>query len=109
LNDYSPFNIIIMDILPLITVIVSGAIGGNLAGSFMPKVSMGKITNTIVGAIGGGLGGYLFDMVGMSGSGVPGSGANDFRNIATTFFAGSLSGGTVMLIIGYVKQMMSKK
>ncbi len=98
-----------MEILPLITVLISGAIGGNLAGSFMPKVSLGKVGNTIAGIVGGGLGGYLFDMVGMSGTGVPGSGATDFRNIITTFLAGALSGGAVMLIIGYLIQMMSKK
>lgn len=98
-----------MDILPLITVLISGAIGGRIAGSLMPKVSLGKLGNLIAGVIGGGLGGYLFDMLGMSGTGVPGSAANDFRNIITTFLAGALSGGAVMLIIGYLIQMMSKK
>lgn len=98
-----------MEILPLITVLVSGAIGGNLAGSFMPRVSMGRVVNSMAGVVGGGLGGYLFDQIGMSGTGVPGSGAMDIMNILKTFAAGSLSGGTIMLIIGYLIKMMGKK
>ncbi len=98
-----------MEILPLITVLTSGAIGGNLAGSFMPKVSMGKVGNTIAGIVGGGLGGYLFDMLGMTGTGVPGSGATDLRNFLTTFFASALSGGTMMLFLGYLFGIKNKK
>ncbi len=98
-----------MELLPLITVLISGAIGGVVTGRLMPKVSMGEVGNLIAGVIGGGLGGYLFDMVGMSGTGVPGAGANDFRNLLTTFFAGVLSGGAVMLTIGYILSRKNKK
>ncbi len=97
-----------MEILPLMTVLISGGIGGVLAGRLMPRVSMGKIGNLIAGIIGGGVGGYLFDMVGMSGTGVPGAGATDLRNIFTTFFAGGLSGGAMMLAIGYLIGIKNK-
>ncbi|MBS4042642.1 MAG: hypothetical protein KGZ59_02375 [Chitinophagaceae bacterium] len=98
-----------MDILPLITVLVSGAIGGNLAGQLMPRVSMGRVFNSLFGIIGGGLGGYLFDQFGMTGTGVPGSGSKDVMNILTTFAGGCLSGGTIMLIIGYFIKLKGKK
>ena len=98
-----------MQILPLITVLISGAIGGILTGRLMPKVSMGRVINLIAGVVGGGLGGYLFDMIGMSGTGVPGAGAADMKNFLTTFVAGILSGGAMMLTIGYIIEMMNKK
>ena len=98
-----------MDILPLITVLLSGAIGGVIGGQLMPRFSMGKLGNLIIGVIGGGLGGYLLDQFGMSGTGVPGSGAMDLMNIVTTTAGSSLSGGAFTIIIGYIKGTMAKK
>ena len=98
-----------MQILALITVLSSGAIGGVLAGRSMPKISMGKVGNLIAGIIGGGIGGYFFDMIGMSGTGEPGAGATDLRNFLTTFVTGALSGGAIMLIIGFIIAKKNKK
>ena len=49
--------------LPLIIQLVSGAVGGNLAGSLMKKFSLGTLGNSIVGILGGGLGGQLLGMM----------------------------------------------
>jgi len=43
--------------LPLIIQLVSGAVGGNLAGSLMKNLSLGSLWNSVVGILGGGLGG----------------------------------------------------
>ena len=43
--------------LPLIIQLVSGAVGGNLAGKLMKNFSLGTLWNSIAGILGGGLGG----------------------------------------------------
>ena len=47
------------NLLPLITQLISGAVGGNVAGSLMKKLSLGTLGNSIVGILGGGLGGQI--------------------------------------------------
>ena len=53
------------NLLPLIVQLVSGAIGGNVAGSLMKKFSMGTLWNSIIGILGGGLGGQILGMLGL--------------------------------------------
>ena len=48
-----------MNIVALIIQIISGAIGGNLAGGAMKDTSLGMAGNSIAGAIGGVAGGQL--------------------------------------------------
>ena len=43
-----------MDIVSLVVQLVSGAIGGNLAGSLLKNLSLGALGNSLAGAIGGG-------------------------------------------------------
>ncbi len=54
--------------LPLIIQLISGAVGGNLAGSLMKNLSMGSLWNSIVGILGGGLGGKVLGMLGLGGA-----------------------------------------
>ena len=53
-------------ILPLIIQLVSGAVGGNLAGALMKKFSLGTLLNSVVGILGGGIGGQLLGMLGLA-------------------------------------------
>jgi len=46
-------------LLPLIIQLVSGALGGNVAGSLLKNFSLGTLGNSIAGIVGGGLGGTL--------------------------------------------------
>ena len=39
-------------LLPLIIQLVSGAVGGNVAGSLMKKFSLGTLGNSLVGILG---------------------------------------------------------
>ena len=48
-----------MDILSTVISLVSGAVGGNVAGAASPDNSLGGVGNTIVGLVGGGLGGSI--------------------------------------------------
>ena len=64
-------------ILPLIIQLVSGAAGGNLAGSLMKNLSLGTLGNSIAGILGGGLGGQLLGMLGMAGGAEQQTGLQD--------------------------------
>jgi uncharacterized membrane protein YeaQ/YmgE (transglycosylase-associated protein family) len=48
-----------MNIVSLIIQLVSGAAGGNIAGSLLKKFDLGPVGNSIAGIVGGGLGGGL--------------------------------------------------
>jgi len=91
--------------LPLIVQLVSGAVGGNLAGSLMKKFSLGTLWNSVVGILGGGIGGQLLGMLGVS----TGSGQMDVAGIVGSIAGGGVGGGVLMAIIGVIKQAMGKK
>jgi uncharacterized membrane protein YeaQ/YmgE (transglycosylase-associated protein family) len=59
------------NLLPLIIQLISGTVGGNVAGSFMKESSLGKVGTSIAGIVGGGIGGPLLGMLGMSTGGSP--------------------------------------
>ena len=92
------------NLLPLIVQLVSGAIGGNLAGSLMKKFSMGTLWNSIIGILGGGLGGQLLGMLGLD----LGGGEMDLAGILGNVAGGGVGGGVIMAIVGLIKNAMSK-
>jgi uncharacterized membrane protein YeaQ/YmgE (transglycosylase-associated protein family) len=53
--------------LALIIQIISGAVGGNIAGVILKNFSLGPIGNSIAGLVGGGIGGQLLSMLMSSG------------------------------------------
>jgi uncharacterized membrane protein YeaQ/YmgE (transglycosylase-associated protein family) len=58
----------------LVWSLVSGAVGGNLAGALMKAKSLGTLWNTVVGVLGGGIGGQILGALGLlQGAGVAGN------------------------------------
>ena len=93
--------------LGLIINLISGAVGGNLAGSLMKGSSLGTLWNSVVGIAGGGLGGYLLDMV-MPGMGdAAASSGMDIGSILSSVAGGGVGGGVGLAVIGMIKKMMS--
>ncbi len=92
-----------MEILPLIIQLISGAAGGNLAGSLMKKFSLGTLGNSLAGILGGGLGGQLLDLAGMA----MGEGGLDVGSILASIAGGGVGGGALMAIIGLIKNAMA--
>ena len=89
--------------LPLIIQLVSGAVGGNVAGAAMKDKSLGTIGNSVAGLVGGVGGGQVLDtLLGMGGGGM------DIGSILTQVAAGGVGGGALMAIAGIVKGMMKK-
>ena len=74
--------------LPLIIQLVSGAVGGNIAGSLMKNFSLGTLWNSVVGILGGGLGGQVFGMLGIG----DGGGEMDLSGILGSVGSGGVGG-----------------
>ena len=51
-----------MNIVSLIIQVISGAVGGNVAGAAMKESSLGTLGNSIAGIVGGGVGGTILQM-----------------------------------------------
>lgn len=83
--------------MEIIVGLLSGAVGGNLAGALLKKFSMGTLWNSVIGILGGGLGAQILGMLGLDLSGIIGSVAG-----------GTVGGGALMAIIGVIKNAISK-
>jgi uncharacterized membrane protein YeaQ/YmgE (transglycosylase-associated protein family) len=91
-------------LLPLIVQLISGAVGGNVAGSLMKNLSLGTLGNSIIGIVGGGLGGQLLSMLGIAASG----GGMDIGSIVGSIAGGGVGGGVLLAIIGVIKKAIAK-
>lgn len=89
-------------LLPIIINLISGAVGGNVAGGLMKKLSLGTMGNSIVGILGGGAGGALLGMLGID------AGASDIAGILGSVASGGVGGGLLMVIIGILKNIFAK-
>lgn len=86
-------------LMQIIVALISGGVGGNIAGALLKKFSLGPVGNTIVGLIGGGLGGQLLNSAGlMQSTGLLG-------NIGSSV----VGGGLLMTIVGLIKNAMANK
>lgn len=95
-----------MDILTLIIQLVSGALGGNVAGSLMKNISLGTLGNSIAGIVGGGLGGQILGSL----LNLPavGGGPLDIMSIIGQIASGGVGGGVLMAVIGIIRSMLNK-
>ncbi|WP_088340057.1 hypothetical protein [Robiginitalea sediminis] len=86
--------------LPLIIQLISGAVGGNVAGKILKNLSLGTLGNSLAGIVGGGVGGWLLGMLGLGGAD---AGAMDVSGILGSVAGGGVGGGAVMAVIGALK------
>lgn len=85
--------------LPMLLSLISGGVGGNIAGALLKQFSLGPIGNSVVGILGGAAGGALMTHVAaLAGSGTGGN------------IGGSAVGGAILMaIIGAIKNAMAGK
>jgi len=95
-----------MNIISLIIQLISGAVGGNVAGAAMKENSLGTLGNSIAGIVGGGLGGTVLQMA--LGSAAAGGGSMDLTSILSNVAGGGVGGAILMAIIGIIKNKMAK-
>jgi uncharacterized membrane protein YeaQ/YmgE (transglycosylase-associated protein family) len=93
-----------MEIVPLLIQLISGAVGGNLAGGLLKNLSLGTVGNSIVGILGGGLGGVLLHSLGVGTS----TGGVDMSSVIGSIAGGGVGGGVLLAIVGAIKNAMGK-
>lgn len=100
-----------MNIVALIIQLISGAAGGNAAGSMLKQFSLGPVGNSILGLIGGGVGGQLLSMLMAGGTGAAAAapGGMDITSIISNVAGGGIGGGILMIIVGLIKSKMAAK
>ena len=95
--------------LGLIISLISGAVGGNVAGGLMKNMSLGTLGNSIAGIAGGGLGGTILSMLGAGGVAEAAGSGLDIGSIIGSLASGGVGGGVVMAVIGVIRNMMAAK
>jgi len=93
-------------IIGLIIQLISGAVGGNVAGALLKNLSLGTAGNSIAGIIGGGIGGQLLGMLGAGGAAA--AGGLDLAGIISSIAGGGVGGGVLMAIVGLLKGLFAK-
>jgi uncharacterized membrane protein YeaQ/YmgE (transglycosylase-associated protein family) len=90
----------------LIIQLISGAIGGNIAGAALKDYSLGTLGNSIAGVVGGGVGGWLLQSL------VPAlaqtASTTDWSAVVGQVAGGGVGGAVLMIVVGVVKNMMGK-
>lgn len=96
-------------LLPLIIQLVSGALGGNVAGSLLKNISLGTLGNSIAGAVGGGLGGTLLGPLLTGGAPLIGAeGGLDVMSLVSQLVSGGAGGGLATVVVGLIRSMLAK-
>jgi uncharacterized membrane protein YeaQ/YmgE (transglycosylase-associated protein family) len=102
-----------MNVMGIVTDLIAGGVGGNIAGALLKKFDLGPIGNTVAGIVGGVGGGQLLSML-MSGgaaaavTSAASSGGMDMSSIIGNVAGGGVGGAIVMAIVGLVKAQISK-
>ena len=97
-----------MNIISLIIELISGAVGGNVAGAAMKENSLGTVGNSIAGILGGGAGGMILQAV-TGGNASAGGGSLDLTTILSNVAGGGVGGAILMAVIGIIKNKMAKR
>jgi uncharacterized membrane protein YeaQ/YmgE (transglycosylase-associated protein family) len=94
-----------MDITSLIISLISGAVGGNVAGAALKDQSLGTLGNSLAGILGGGVGSVILQALGVLAAG---GGVLDLGTIRGNIASGGVGGGLLMVIIGLLKGALAR-
>jgi hypothetical protein len=95
----------VMNFLPLSIQIISGAAAGAIAGSAIPTCDLRAKRNSILGLIGGILGGEFLRHL-FAGDY---SSATDMRIFLCSVAGGALGGSLLVIIVGFLKNIIKRK
>ena len=96
-----------MDPVSLLIQLISGAAGGNIAGSLLKNSSLGTAGNTLAGGIGGLLGGNILNSALGVGKLAATSGL-DIGTIISQVAGSGVGGGVLMVLVGLLRQIFHK-
>lgn len=97
-----------MDFINLIISLVSGAVGGNLAGAAFSEKNLGVIGNTIAGLIGGGAGDFILRALGVLATTAATGNGFDLTTLLSTIAASGVSGGALTAVVTLIKGALQK-
>lgn len=93
-----------MDMINLLVQLLSGAVGGNVAGGLSRTGGMGAPGNTLAGAVGGGIGGQILSaLLSLAAARSSSTGALDIPGFVSQLLAGGLSGGVLTAILNMIR------
>jgi uncharacterized membrane protein YeaQ/YmgE (transglycosylase-associated protein family) len=95
-----------MGIINLLISLISGAVGGNIAGAAMKDKSLGTLGNSIAGIFGGGIGNILLQALGIITS-AAGTGPT-IGSIIGNIGASGIGGAILLIIVALIKNAMKK-
>ena len=96
-----------IDLVTLSVQLVSGAIGGNIAGALLRGLSLGTLGNSLAGIIGGGVGGHLLTkMLALPAASV--AAGMDPMDIVNQAASGAGGGVVVMIVLGVLRSILGK-
>src|SRR5579885_1082759 len=93
-------------IVNLIIQLISGAVGGNIAGSALKDYNLGPLGNSIAGIIGGGIGGQILSY--FSPAVAQAASTLDWGAIIGQVASGGIGGAILMVIVDVLKGIMAK-
>jgi hypothetical protein len=94
-------------IVGLIIQLISGAVGGNIAGAALKQYNLGTLGNSIAGVIGGGVGAQILGALLGGGTGAEAAAGDlDIGSIIGQVVSGGVGGGILMVIVGMIRQAM---
>ena len=101
----------------LIISLISGIVGGNIAGAAMPEKTLGTLGNSISGLVGGGIGGFILKALGLfatataaghMGAAAPTS-SFDLNTLIVSIGGGGVSGAILTGIVAFIKNAIQKQ
>jgi len=95
-----------MDIVNIIVTLLSGLVGGNVAGAAAKDKSLGAIGNSIAGLVGGTLGTYIAQATDLLSQ--LQSGNMDLTALLGNIGVSGVGGAILTLIVGYLKKFLQK-
>jgi hypothetical protein len=87
-----------MNVTYILLSLLSGGVGGNIAGALLKQYSLGPIGNTILRLLGGGAGWKILNLI------VGGAGAGIGPDIAGSV----IGGGLLMAVVGLIKKVVAQ-
>ncbi|KPA88623.1 MULTISPECIES: hypothetical protein [Pseudomonas] len=96
-----------MEFISLLIQLVSGAVGGNIAGAATDKYSLGPWFNSLAGGIGGVVLSQVLSVI-TNGSFGGDVGNLDLSSIASGIASGGVGGAILSLVAGFIKAKLSR-
>lgn len=88
--------------------LLSGAVGGNLAGMVLKNVPSGWITRSVAGILGGGIGGQILGALGIDPAILTSGAGGDLSSIISNIGGGAVGGGLGLVVWAFIQKALGR-